>query len=220
MTIELIILGASGGCLDIIELVGDINSNNKKNKYKILGLLDDNHRNLEKKISNIELLGSFSSVKDFKREVKIVNALGSEKNFFDKEKLLLEDLKLLPQRFETLIHPTCVISSTSKIGIGSIIYQNVTVGRNCQIGINNVILPNCFIGHDSSVGDFVTINAGALISGNVKIGNKCYIGSGAKIKPFIHINNDTLIGIGSTITKDIEKKGIYYGTPAKFIKSL
>ena len=41
MVKNIIILGATGGCFDIVNLINDINTQNKKTKYQIYGFLDD-----------------------------------------------------------------------------------------------------------------------------------------------------------------------------------
>ena len=45
------------------------------------------------------------------------------------------------------------------------------------------------------------------------------IGSNSTILP-IKICDNAVIGAGSVVTKDINKKGIYAGNPAKLIKKL
>jgi|TARA_B110000027_G_scaffold15790_1_gene16097 sugar O-acyltransferase (sialic acid O-acetyltransferase NeuD family) len=211
---NIIILGATGGCLDTIDLINEINQYHGNLSLNIVGLFDDNFKNLKKKISGVPVIGSISSIKNFK-ECKIVNALGSEKNFHKKRNLLIDELKLNPKRFLTIIHPSVTIGHGVTIGNGCIIYQNVSVGRNCILGTNNIILPNSFIGHDTKVGGFTIINAGSMVSGSVIIGQNCYLGSGTKIKPYCKIGNKVLTGIGSVVTNNLRSSKIYIGIPAK-----
>ena len=220
MTTKILILGASGGCLDVIDLIQDINAASNKEIYKILGLLEDDYKISERKKSNYEVIGSFSDVKNFDADVKIVNAIGSEKSFYKKKNLLLNELNISFDKFETLVHPSAIISENVEIRAGAIIYQGVSIGRNCFLGLNSILLPNSFIGHDTKIGDFSIINAGCMISGNVSIGESSYLGGGTKIKPYVSIGENVLIGMGSLVTKDLNKNSINYGCPTKKIKNL
>ena len=51
------------------------------------------------------------------------------------------------------------------------------------------------------------------------IGNNVIIGSNATILP-VNINNNIVIGAGAVVTKNLLKKGIYVGNPAKFFKKI
>ena len=59
---KIIILGASGGCLDIVNLIHDINKRNKKIKYKIFGFLDDR---IAKAVHGIRIIGKFADAKNY-----------------------------------------------------------------------------------------------------------------------------------------------------------
>ena len=51
------------------------------------------------------------------------------------------------------------------------------------------------------------------------IGNNVLIGSNSTILP-VKIANNIVIGAGSVVTKNLIKKGIYAGNPAKFIRKI
>ena len=54
----------------------------------------------------------------------------------------------------------------------------------------------------------------------IHIGDNCWIGGNTVVLPGITIGNNVTIGAGSVVTKNISKKGIYVGNPAKLIKKL
>lgn len=219
MVTKVVILGASGGCLDVIDAINEINKF-EKGRYEIIGLLEDNKDLQNNKFSGLTIIGGMNDISNIDQNVKIVNALGSEKNFYKKEKLILEILKIEKNRLETLIHPKASVAESAVIGSGSIIYQNVSIGRNVTIGNNVIILPNSFIGHDTQIGDFSILNAGVAVSGSVKISSNCYIGTNTCIKNNVEIENCSLIGMGSNVTKNIRGNSISYGNPCKYISKL
>ena len=52
-----------------------------------------------------------------------------------------------------------------------------------------------------------------------KIGNNVVIGSNSTLLP-VTITSGTVIGAGSTVTKNINVKGIYAGSPAKLLRKI
>ena len=52
-----------------------------------------------------------------------------------------------------------------------------------------------------------------------KIGDQVIIGSNSTILP-VYICPGTVVGAGSVVTKNIKKKGIYAGNPAKFLRKI
>ena len=52
-----------------------------------------------------------------------------------------------------------------------------------------------------------------------KIGDQVIIGSNSTVLP-VYICPGTVVGAGSVLTKNIKKKGIYAGNPAKFLRKI
>ena len=67
------------------------------------------------------------------------------------------------------------------------------------------------IGHDSKIGSFNILNASSTLGGFVNLGENCYLGQGSNIRDKIKVSKQSLIGMGSIITKNIKKKGKYFG---------
>ncbi len=209
---KIIILGASGGCLDLLGLIEDLNKNDKK--YDILGFLDDRLETI-KGVTNYKILGKFSEAKKFNNDILFTTAIGNSTNFTKIDRILKE-LKIKKNRFPKLIHPKAQVSKYSKIGHGTIIYQNCTIGLNVRIGDFVNILPNTVVNHDCEIGDYCKLNTMCNLAGSVKIKKSCYIGSGTNIKENVKIGKNNLIGMSSLVLKSFEKTNqIIYGSPAK-----
>lgn len=89
-----------------------------------------------------------------------------------------------------IVHATgIVIGGNIKIGTGTYIFQNVTLGSKK-------------LGNDDApvIGKNVTIYAGAVIVGNITIGN------------------NAIIGANSVVTNNVPTKTIAAGNPAKLVK--
>jgi sugar O-acyltransferase (sialic acid O-acetyltransferase NeuD family) len=121
--------------------------------------------------------------------------------------------------FETLIHPTVVMSQWVEVGVGSVICAGsvltcqITIGEHCHINLNTTV------GHDCSFGDFCTVAPGANISGDCDFGTRVDVGTQASFRQHVRICDDAVIGMGSVVVKDIVEAGTYVGVPAKKVGS-
>jgi len=80
------------------------------------------------------------------------------------------------------------------------IFAKVNIGHNCNIGESTIICP------------------GTMLAGGTKIGKNCYIWQGVITRSNISICDNVIIGAGSIVLKDINDPGVYFGSPAKYIK--
>ncbi|HRH99774.1 MAG TPA: acetyltransferase [Saprospiraceae bacterium] len=209
---KIVILGSGGNCIDILDTINEINSISKK--YDCIGFLDDNPDQIGKEFYGVRVIGSLDSAVDFADAV-FVNGIGSSLNFW-KKKSIIQKTMIPLERFETIIHPSASVSSFSHIGIGTVIFQNVTITSNVRIGNHVIILPNSVISHDDVIGDYTCITGGVCISGGVTIGESCYLGTNCSIIGNIKIGNNCLIGMGSNVLRDVDDNSVVMGNPAKY----
>jgi sugar O-acyltransferase (sialic acid O-acetyltransferase NeuD family) len=117
--------------------------------------------------------------------------------------------------FETLVHPTAVMSQWVELGEGSVICAGavltcqITIGKHCHLNLNTTV------GHDCSFGDFCTVAPGTNISGNVDFGTRVDVGTQAAFRQHVRVCDDVVIGMGAAVVKDIVEPGTYVGVPAK-----
>ena len=214
---KIVILGATGGPIDILDTINDINSAIPQPRYECIGFLDDNSSLWGEEIMNVKVLGPFSSATELSSDCFFVTGIGSPYNFWNKE-TIISNLGLNAGRFETIVHPTASLSSTAEIGRGSVIHQHVTVTRSVIIGKHVLILPNTAITHGDVIGDYTIVNAGACISGEVKIGRSCYVGTNSAIRQNITIGDYCLIGMGSVVLSDVPANSVVVGNPARILR--
>lgn len=215
---KIIILGASGGCLDILSIIESINKTEKKPALDCIGFLDDNKDLRNKEFFGIPVLGPFSLAGVYVKDSYFITGIGSPYNYFKREKIL-ENLNIPTSRYLNIIHPQAIVHHSSKLGKGCVIYQNCTLARETILGDHILCLPNSVINHGSKVGDYSIINSGACISGDVTMGHCNYIGSNATIKQNIHLGDYSQVGMGSVVLKDVESNQCVVGNPAKYLKS-
>lgn len=213
---KIIILGCTGGCLDLLDLIHDSNES-LEIKFNFLGFLDDNH--VGKEVCSYKVLGKFEDWKRFEG-VYFATAIGSEKNFFKRSEII-NKLGIPKDRFLNLIHPSAKISKYASISnFGVVIHSNSIIKTNCKIDEFALLLSSVIVNHDSSISSYSIINSNVNISGGVNIGESSYLGAGCICLPNINIEDRVLIGAGSVVTKDCDSLSLYRGIPAKKIKGL
>jgi acetyltransferase-like isoleucine patch superfamily enzyme len=124
----------------------------------------------------------------------------------------------------------CTIGDQVFIGPFVEVQKDVRIGSRTKIQSHTFVCELVEIGEDCFVGHGVMFindlfSEGKPAEGNrtlwkqTKIGNHVSIGSNATILP-VNICNGVVIGAGAVVTKDITKKGVYAGNPARLMKLL
>ena len=109
------------------------------------------------------------------------------------------------------IQNNTTIGDNTRIQSHSFICEKVTIGKNCFVG-HGVMFTN----DDLKKGK---VTRDSKLFKKTKLGNNVVIGSNTTLLP-VSIVSGTVIGAGSTVTKNINKKGIYAGTPAKLLRKI
>lgn len=125
---------------------------------------------------------------------------------------LVNEFKL---RYQSIQHKSAFVSTSAKIGDGSIIDSNASVAANVFIGKCVTLYANSSIAHDCVLHDFVTVCPGASVCGDVRIGEGTFVGAGSVIKNGIIIGDNCVIGCGAVVIEDIPNNAVVYGNPAK-----
>ena len=208
---KIIIIGAGGFGLEILDLIDQINQN--EFKYHILGFLDDcKDGNL---VPGISIIGTTKEIDTFYDSLFVIGIANPKirEHFYN----LLKSKKFL---IPNLIHPTALVSNYAQInGFDGIIVNSYSIiAPRAEIGKGTIIDSYVYVGHESKLEEFVTVYSGALIAGNVIIGKSSQIGLGARIIQGKIIGSNSIIGAGSTVVKDILSNVIAVGTPCLPIK--
>lgn len=118
----------------------------------------------------------------------------------------------------TLIHPTAHLTSSARIGVGSIVCAGATVNVDSVLGCGVIVNTGAIVDHECRISDFVHIAPGAVLSGGVQVGTHSLIGVGGCVKRGISIGDDVIVGAGAVVVSDIVEGMIVVGNPARELK--
>lgn len=137
------------------------------------------------------------------------------------------------------------IQRNSVFGAGTVIGNYCELGFNLKVGRNVIIQGRIRTADSCEMEDEVTLKYGTILTSGVllrkncflgpnvitlgsthqrvtdhgtEIGENTYIGAGAKIAAHVFIGNDVVVGANSFVNRDIRERGIYVGTPIRFLK--
>ena len=194
---EIILIGAGGhavSCIDVIE---------NSNEYKIVGLVTKEGDDRDA-VLDYPILGSDEDLENIRKKYDTATvAIGQIKtskyrvNCFKK-------LKSLDFILPVIISPRAYVSPHSKIGRGTVIFNDACINARARIGENCIINTKALIEHDVRVGNHCHISTSAVLNGDVRVGDRTFVGSGVITKESITIGSDCIIGAGSVVKKDIE----------------
>lgn len=120
------------------------------------------------------------------------------------------------------------VSKDAKIEIGNnsgvsgltiVSATSVKIGNNTLIGANTNIYDTDFHNIDPDVRLRQTDIKEAPTK-RIIIGNNVWIGGGCTILKGVEISDESVIGAGSIVTRDVPKREVWGGSPAKFIKKI
>lgn len=154
------------------------------------------------------------------QEVALVNAIGSSSTPPQHREKIYKQFKKLGYRFQSVIHPSVIVSKGATLGEGVQLMPGAIVNVDTVIGDNTLINTKASIDHGCCISAHCHIAPGVTVSGDVTIGVGCHIGTGAVIRNGITIGDSTLIGAGAVVVKNMPPGVIAFGVPAKIYSPL
>ena len=142
----------------------------------------------------------YLGISDPKVKFRVVNQLTEKKAYF-----------------ESFIHPSAIVSPSSKIGKGCIIFPYSVCSNNSQLKDFITLNTHSAVGHDAFVDSYCTISSMVDLTGNVVLGKRVLVGSGARFLPKVQIGEDSIVGAGAIVYRSIPKGKTIYSRPSKIL---
>lgn len=117
--------------------------------------------------------------------------------------------------FPSLIAKNAWISKNVSIGIGVIVYPNVSINFGTILDDFTIINMNCAVGHECHIGRFSSLAPGVNLGGNTIIGEFTEMGIGCVTKQLISIGNNVQVAGQSMVIHNLNSDIKVKGIPAK-----
>lgn len=115
----------------------------------------------------------------------------------------------------TIIHPTAWVSSTARLGVGTVVIGGAVVNAEATLGQRCIVNTGATVDHECWVGDDVHISPGVHIGGGVTIGRRTWIGIGAAVRHGVTIGADVVVGAGAAVVDNVADGETVMGVPAR-----
>ncbi len=207
---SLVLIGGGGhckSCIDVIESEG---------RFQIAGILDLPER-LGQEISGYKVIGVDADLPRLAQTYKYffitMGHIQSPAFRID----MLSKLEELNVDIPVIVSPSAHVSSSARIGKGTIVMHQSLVNAEAIIGNNCILNTGSLIEHETVVGDHCHISTKAVLNGQCEVGSRCFVGSGTVLSNNTTIADDTLISAGSVVLRSLES-GTYIGNPLRKIR--
>lgn len=208
---KLVIIGSGELGIQILHLAL------QSDEFQVVGFVDD-FLPIGTLINDFKVIGSVNDVFSLYAENKLdclVVAIGYKHMDFRKE-VFERFNNQIP--FATIIHKTCFVDPTSRIGDGVVLYPGCIIDKNVVIEQNVLINLGVIISHDSRLKSHSFISPAVSISGFCVVGQCCKLGTNTTLIDNLTIADNVTTGGGTVVIKNPEKSGLYVGNPARFVR--
>lgn len=115
----------------------------------------------------------------------------------------------------TLVHARATLSSTARVGAGTVVFPGAVLGAGATVADNVVIYSGAVVEHECRIADHAYISPGAILSGMVVLEVGAFIGSGAVIVPGVTVGKHAVVGAGAVVVADVHAGETVVGVPAR-----
>ncbi|KGR73975.1 acetyltransferase [Ureibacillus sinduriensis] len=207
---EIILVGDSGHAKVIRDCV-------ESNGCKVVAIVDDKYEQIFSDKDKEVLKGPIDGfVHELikKNNRKLVISIGDNET----RRMIVKRLALPEDCYSTIIHTCTSISSTAKIGVGTVIMPGAVINADTQIGNHCIVNTHTVIEHDCIIEDFVHLSPSCTLTGGVKLEKGVHLGAGSTVIPLKEISEWTIVGAGSVVIDNLPPNCTAVGIPAKPIK--
>ena len=201
MKFPIVLIGGGGHCRSCIDVI------EQEDKYRIDGIVDVSEK-LHQKILGYEIIATDADLPNLIEEYTVFMITVGQIESPEKRITLFKELKRLGAKLAKIVSPLAYVSSSAKVGEGTIVMHQALVNAGAQVGQNCIINTKVLIEHDTRIGDHCHISTGSVVNGGVRIGHGTFFGSNAVTREYIEIGDNCVIGVGGRITRNVASNSV------------
>jgi len=202
---SLLILGA-GGHGKVVAETAEANGDWDK-----IAFLDDDFARLNGTL-RWPVVGGMKDVAGLREEyVAAIVAIGRTETRLK----LLELVSTAGFSLPALIHPRAWVSSSAKVGAGSVVFAQGVIQADACLGRGVIVNTSASVDHDCTLADGVHVCPGVHLGGSVTVGEGSWLGIGCAIMHGIRVGRGVTVGAGAVVLKDVADDLTVAGCPAQ-----
>ena len=196
---SVVIIGAGDLGKEVVWIIEDINR--IKPSYMILGFLDDDADKLGEEFYGYKVLGGIDALESLSERTPFGAILAIQDG--STRKRIVENHSSF-KRWETIIHPSAVVASSSKVGTGSIVFPQTVISVDSKMGDFCLYYTRSTICCDCELGSFVSLMTGASVLEHTKIGDECFLSTGSCVRDYRTLGNRVKVAVKETVSDDCD----------------
>lgn len=175
---NIVIIGAGDLGKELVWLIEDINKFYPT--YLILGFLDDDGEKIGGEFYGYKVIGTIDQLEDIARKIPTAAVIAIQDGKVRRK--IVEEHKGF-REWESIIHPTAVIASSSPVGRGTIVFPLVTVSVDAKLGEFNLFYIHSTICNDCIIGDYVSTMSNTTVSEHSEVIAESLLKAGCTVEP-------------------------------------
>ena len=206
---NIILLGASGLCHEIIDTIVDINKEGPA--WNVIGIIDDDkNKHGERLYTDIPIIGGTEKIGHYDlTNTEFLLTFSSPASYLKRGAYVSALFRDFPAiQFATIVHPKAYVSPSATIGPGAYIGLGAVIDAKAIVGRHCLILFSSIVSRFVEIGDFTFISASVNITGGKTIGKSVYLGVKSTVNA--NIEDNVLVSAGSLVTKDVQQNCIVF----------
>lgn len=120
--------------------------------------------------------------------------------------------------FISLIHKTAYVGQNTRIGMGCIVCNDVSISCDVEVGDFVTFQRLVDVGHDCRILSYAHLGTKTFMGGYAQLGEESTIQTHGIVLPHVRVGNHCLIGAGAVAIRNIKDGQTVYGNPAKVLK--